>query len=78
MSARKFVAKTISEKIARIKFVSVKFQRKMFTRESAKVIGARIAQESIFAFFVKKNLALITVRRKTISICERKPSNIYS
>ena len=78
MRARKFVAKTIREKIARIRFASFKFHRTMFMMESTKVMGARIAQESIFAFFVKKNLALIIKSKKTTSICERKPSNIYS
>jgi hypothetical protein len=75
--ARKFVAKTMNERAVRKMFGKVKFHKKMFAREIKNAIGARTAQESIVKFCANKNLTQTINNKKTISICERKASNIY-
>ena len=55
----------------------VKKKKKMFAREIKNATGARTAHESIVKFCAKKNLTQTINNKKTISICERKASNIY-
>ena len=75
--ARKFVAKTMNERAARKMFGMVKFHKKMSARETKNATGARPAHESIVHFCAKQNLTQTINNKKTISICERKASNIY-